>query len=56
MSVGIPVHSDQMNPRNGFISIPWGQALPERIEKSLPAYPHNTKPTDGSWQVVNGTR
>lgn len=37
--------------------IPWGQMLPTKIEKSLPGYPgHDTKPTDGSWQFVNGTR
>lgn len=37
--------------------IPWGQMLPTKIEKSLPGYPGaDTKPTDGSWQFVNGTR
>lgn len=35
--------------------IPWGQMLPMKIEKSLPGFP-DTKPTDGSWQFVNGTR
>lgn len=36
--------------------IPWGQMLPNKIEKSLPLYPKDTRPTDGSWQFVNGTR
>lgn len=37
-------------------TIPWGQMLPTKIEKSLPPFPHDTRPTDGSWQFVNGTR
>lgn len=37
-------------------AIPWGQMLASNIEETLPPYPGHTKPTDGSWQIVNGTR
>lgn len=30
--------------------------MPENVERDLPQYPKAAKPTDGSWQVVNGTR
>ncbi|KAH8351976.1 hypothetical protein KR084_000971 [Drosophila pseudotakahashii] len=36
--------------------IPWGQVLPGKVEETLPHFPFGTRPTDGSWQVVNGTR
>ncbi|CAD7086486.1 unnamed protein product [Hermetia illucens] len=38
------------------LSIPWGQMLPTKIEQTLPHFPTGSEPTDGSWQVVNGTR
>lgn len=30
--------------------------LPVNIERTLPSFASDTKPTDGSWQIVNGTR
>lgn len=36
--------------------IPWGQVLPDKVEETLPHFPFGTLPTDGAWQVVNGTR
>ncbi|KXJ75186.1 hypothetical protein RP20_CCG012143 [Aedes albopictus] len=36
--------------------IPWGQMLPSKTEQSLPQYPADMRPTDGSWEIVNGTR
>ena len=36
--------------------IPWGKTLPFEIETSLPRLPLGSEPTDGSWQIVNGTR
>lgn len=36
--------------------IPWGQQLPDKVEKTLPHFPLGTAPSDGAWQVVNGTR
>ncbi|KAH8281404.1 hypothetical protein KR054_000306 [Drosophila jambulina] len=36
--------------------IPWGQVLPDKVEETLPHFPFGTRPTDGDWQVVNGTR
>lgn len=30
--------------------------LPVNIERTLPPYASDTKPIDGSWQIVNGTR
>ncbi|XP_058820002.1 uncharacterized protein LOC131682502 isoform X2 [Topomyia yanbarensis] len=36
--------------------IPWGQMLPSKTEQSLPKYPVDMRPTDGSWEIVNGTR
>ncbi|XP_075150391.1 uncharacterized protein LOC142224498 [Haematobia irritans] len=36
--------------------IPWGKMLPSKIEESLPRFPIGSEPTDGSWQIVNGTR
>lgn len=36
--------------------IPWGKTLPTEIENSLPRLPIGSLPTDGSWQIVNGTR
>ncbi|XP_055848872.1 uncharacterized protein LOC129913918 [Episyrphus balteatus] len=41
---------------NNVQAIPWGKMLPEKIEQTLPHYPIGMRPTDGSWQVVNGTR
>ena len=35
--------------------IPWGKVLPSKIEQTLPHFP-GMQPTDGSWQIVNGTR
>ncbi|KAL9925607.1 uncharacterized protein ACN2A1_014144 [Glossina fuscipes fuscipes] len=36
--------------------IPWGKMLPSKVEETLPRYPFGMLPTDGSWQIVNGTR
>lgn len=36
--------------------IPWGQVLPDKVEETLPHFPFGTRPIDGAWQVVNGTR
>ncbi|SPP85765.1 Hypothetical predicted protein [Drosophila guanche] len=36
--------------------IPWGQMLPEKVEETLPHFPFGTLPSDGAWQIVNGTR
>ncbi|XP_039497843.1 uncharacterized protein LOC120455558 [Drosophila santomea] len=36
--------------------IAWGQVLPDKVEETLPHFPFGTRPTDGAWQVVNGTR
>ncbi|XP_030377018.1 uncharacterized protein LOC115625923 [Scaptodrosophila lebanonensis] len=36
--------------------IPWGQVLPSKVEETLPHFPFGTTPSDGAWQVVNGTR
>lgn len=30
--------------------------LPVTIERTLPSFPNDTKPMDGAWQIVNGTR
>lgn len=38
------------------MAISWGSLLPPSMEQTLPTYPADAKPTDGSWQVVNGTR
>ncbi|XP_013107837.2 uncharacterized protein LOC106087360 isoform X1 [Stomoxys calcitrans] len=43
------------NGGNGPL-IPWGKMLPPKIEDSLPRFPIGFEPTDGSWQIVNGTR
>lgn len=53
-SNGIPVDESRAGPNMAMI--PWGQMLPTKVEKSLPTYPRDTRPTDGSWQFVNGTR
>ncbi|XP_073823318.1 uncharacterized protein [Musca autumnalis] len=45
----------QMTAGNGPL-IPWGKMLPPKIEDSLPHFPVGSEPTDGSWQIVNGTR
>lgn len=55
LSIGIPVAQDSAEAR-GATSVQWGQVLPNKIELNLPLYPADVKPTDGSWQVVNGTR
>lgn len=46
---------DPVEQRNPPI-IPWGQMLPSKTEQSLPKYPADMHPTDGSWEIVNGTR
>lgn len=53
LNIGIPVAQDSAETRN---TVQWGQVLPSKIEQNLPPYPADMKPTDGSWQVVNGTR
>ncbi|KAG4072993.1 hypothetical protein HA402_009412 [Bradysia odoriphaga] len=37
-------------------AIPRGELLQPSIERTLPPYPDNEPPTDGSWKFVNGTR
>ncbi|XP_058059014.1 uncharacterized protein LOC131209879 [Anopheles bellator] len=54
-SIGIYVHTDAAEPRSPPV-VPWGQMLPSKIEQTLPRYPADMKPTDGSWEIVNGTR
>ncbi|EAA14595.4 AGAP010096-PA, partial [Anopheles gambiae str. PEST] len=54
-SIGISVLTDSAEPRNPPI-VPWGQMLPSKIEQTLPRFPADMKPTDGSWEIVNGTR
>lgn len=49
--------NSEQEPRGvNMATIPWGQMLPTKIEKTLPPFPKDTRPTDGSWQFVNGTR
>lgn len=52
--MGIPVIIDSKDNRGN--PIPWGSALPTNVERTLPTYPIDVKPTDGIWQIVNGTR
>lgn len=47
--------NERHNP-NGIPNVAWGSVLPVNIERTLPSYASDTKPTDGSWQIVNGTR
>lgn len=47
--------SSQLITGNGPL-IPWGKALPGKIEETLAPYPSDMKPGDGYWQMVNGTR
>ncbi|XP_035795180.1 uncharacterized protein LOC118468469 isoform X1 [Anopheles albimanus] len=54
-SIGISVQTDAVEPRSPPV-VPWGQMLPSKIEQTLPRYPVDMKPTDGSWEIVNGTR
>ncbi|XP_040168091.1 uncharacterized protein LOC120903000 isoform X1 [Anopheles arabiensis] len=54
-SIGISVLTDSAEPRNPPV-VPWGQMLPSKIEQTLPRFPADMKPTDGSWEIVNGTR
>lgn len=37
-------------------NLAWGSVLPMEIERTLPPYASDTKPMDGTWQTVNGTR
>lgn len=37
-------------------AVAWGSLLAPSIEQTLPTFGNDTKPTDGSWQIVNGTR
>ncbi|XP_038110846.1 uncharacterized protein LOC6046701 isoform X1 [Culex quinquefasciatus] len=57
LSIGMTVQLDPADtgPRNPPI-IPWGQMLPSKTEQTLPKYPADMHPTDGSWEIVNGTR
>ncbi|XP_058449537.1 uncharacterized protein LOC131429440 [Malaya genurostris] len=55
LSIGITVQLDPAEQRTPPI-IPWGQMLPSKTEQSLPKYPVDMRPTDGSWEIVNGTR
>lgn len=57
MSLAIPVAPDSIDARNiPGGAIPWGSLLPPSIEMTLPSFPRDTNPTDGSWKIVNGTR
>lgn len=49
-----PISEDRRN--NIPSAIAWGSILPPSIERTLPPYVPDFKPTDGSWQIVNGTR
>lgn len=53
ISLAIPVAPDA---RNNGGAIPWGALLPPSIERTLPPYPVDVTPSDGSWKIVNGTR
>ncbi|XP_065084259.1 uncharacterized protein LOC135706547 isoform X1 [Ochlerotatus camptorhynchus] len=55
VSIGMTVQLDPAEQRNPPV-IPWGQMLPSKTEQSLPQYPADMRPTDGSWEIVNGTR
>ncbi|XP_055637945.1 uncharacterized protein LOC129776374 isoform X2 [Toxorhynchites rutilus septentrionalis] len=54
-SIGMTAQLDPAEQRNPPV-IPWGQILPSKTEQSLPKYPGDMRPSDGSWEVVNGTR
>lgn len=59
LSVPIPVAVDtnSNDARNGLPpAMPWGALLPPSMERTLPSHPIDAKATDGSWQIVNGTR
>lgn len=48
---------DDKHAMNGIPNtVAWGSVLPANIERTLPTYASDIKPTDGSWQIVNGTR
>lgn len=51
----IPVEESRSSGPNMAV-IPWGQMLPSKVEKSLPSYSRESRPADGEWQIVNGTR
>lgn len=55
LSIGMTVQLDPAEQRSLPV-IPWGQMLPSKTEQSLPQYPADMRPTDGSWEIVNGTR
>lgn len=52
----MPVAQESIEPHNPALAISWGSLLPPSMERTLPTYPLDMKPTDGSWQIVNGTR
>lgn len=54
--LAIPVAPDSSDTRNAGGVIPWGSLLPLSIEQTLPQYPSDTRPSDGVWKIVNGTR
>lgn len=55
ISLAIPVAPESPNDARGG-ALPWGALLPPSIERTLPPFPSDTKPTDGEWKIVNGTR
>lgn len=52
----VPVAQEPIESHNPALAISWGSLLPSSMERTLPTYPLDMKPTDGSWQIVNGTR
>lgn len=48
--------NERHNPNGIPNTVAWGSVLPVNIERTLPSYANDTKPIDGSWQIVNGTR
>lgn len=56
ISAAQPPASDSSDQFTKLNSLPWGSDLPAKIERTLPPYPRGSKPVDGEWQIVNGTR
>lgn len=54
--MAVSAAQDTLDKSNPAAAIAWGSLLPSSIERTLPTYPFEAKPTDGSWQIVNGTR
>lgn len=52
----IPDTAERRNTNGIPNGVAWGSMLPVTIERTLPSYANDTKPLDGVWQIVNGTR